>query len=164
VIANAPAGDGSVTSPVTRISNLACSTRFRRDISFLADNPRWCGKVAAALELDHGQQTGAVAVLRQQMGKLEDLPTNAAVNGILSDALVAVVGTQWFGSEGRNLTSITAKGKDANEFMYRHDERRIAPVEQGRPWSVDGDGALFRLVHAAVSLGDEASAKAGNGL
>jgi hypothetical protein len=88
------------------------------------------------------------------MSKLEDLRTNAAAKGLLTDTFVTV-GTRWFGSEGIKPTS-TTKNKVANAFMYRHDERRIAPVEQGRPWSVDGDGALFRLVHAAVSLGDEA--------
>jgi len=115
-------------------------------------------------ELRQRDQAGAIVVLRQQMSKLEDLRTNPAVEGILPDTLVTVVGTRWFGSEGLKFTSTTAKGKVANEFMYRHDARRIALVEQGRRWSVDGDGGLFGLVHAAVSLDDEASVKAGNGL
>jgi len=33
--------------------------------------------------------------------------------------------------------------------LYRHDEPRLEVVEQGRPWSFDGDGALFRLVSEA---------------
>ncbi|MDD3925574.1 MAG: helicase-related protein, partial [bacterium] len=37
----------------------------------------------------------------------------------------------------------------ANELLYRHDEPRIDVVEQGRPWSFDGDGSLFRLVSEA---------------
>jgi len=35
---------------------------------------------------------------------------------------------------------------------YRHDELRIEIVEQGRPWSFDGDGALFRLVSEALRI------------
>ena len=71
------------------------------------------------------------------MSKLEDLRTNAAVKGILPDALVTVVSTQWFGSEALELYK-TAAGKVANELLYRHDEPRIEVVEQGRPWSFDG--------------------------
>ena len=34
-------------------------------------------------------------------------------------------------------------------MLYRHDEARLEVVEQGRPWSFDGDGHLFRLVSEA---------------
>ena len=74
---------------------------------------------------------------------------NAAVRGILPDALVTVVNVQWFGSEALELTYKTPAGKVANELLYRHDEPRLEVVEQGRPWSFDGDGALFRLVSEA---------------
>ena len=80
------------------------------------------------------------------MTKLEDLQPNAAVRGILPDSLVTVVSVQWFGSEAIELTYKTAAGKVANELLYRHDEPRIEIAELGRPWSFDGDGALFRLV------------------
>src|SRR3972149_3193758 len=83
------------------------------------------------------------------MSKLEDLQPNAAVRGILPDALVTVVNVQWFGSEALELTYKTPAGKVANELLYRPDEPRIEVVEQGRPWSFDGDGALFRLVSEA---------------
>lgn len=83
------------------------------------------------------------------MSKLEDLQPNAAVRGILPDALVTVVSVQWFGSEALELTYKSPTGKVANELLYRHDEPRFEVVEQGRPWSFDGDGALFRLVSEA---------------
>jgi hypothetical protein len=38
------------------------------------------------------------------MSRLEDLQPNAAVRGILPDALVTVVSVQWFGSEELELT------------------------------------------------------------
>ena len=84
--------------------------------------------------------------------KLEDLQANAAVRGILSDGLVTVVSVQWFGSEALELTYKTPAGKVANELLYRHDEPRLEIVEVGRPWSFDGDGALFRLVSEAQRI------------
>jgi SNF2 family DNA or RNA helicase len=90
------------------------------------------------------------AVFRERaMSRLEDLQPNAAVRGILPDALVTVVSVQWFGSEALELTYKTSAGKVANELLYRHDEPRLEVVEQGRPWSFDGDGARFRLVSEA---------------
>ena len=86
------------------------------------------------------------------MPKLEDLRPNASVKGILPDCLVNVVNVQWFGSEALELTYKDPSGKVANELLYRHDENRIEIVEQGRPWSFDGDGALFRLVSEALRI------------
>ncbi|MXY90919.1 MAG: DEAD/DEAH box helicase, partial [Gammaproteobacteria bacterium] len=84
--------------------------------------------------------------------KLEELQTNAAVKGILGDELVTVVSVQWFGSEALELTYKTSTGKVANELLYRDDEARLEIVEVGRPWSFDGDGALFRLVSEAQRI------------
>lgn len=83
------------------------------------------------------------------MIRLEDLQPIAAVRGVLPDCLVTVVSVQWFGSEALELTYKTPAGKVANELLYRHDEPRLDLAEQGRPWSFDGDGGLFRLVSEA---------------
>src|SRR3972149_2445483 len=81
---------------------------------------------------------------------LEDLQPNAAVRGILpDDSLVTVVSVQWFGAEPLELTYKNATGTVANILLYRDDEPRLEVVEHGRPWSFDGDGALFRLVSEA---------------
>jgi len=84
--------------------------------------------------------------------KLDQLHPNAAVRGIVPDALVTVVSVQWFGSAALELTYKTPSGKVANELLYRHDENRLEIVESGRPWSFDGDGALFRLVSEAQRI------------
>jgi SNF2 family DNA or RNA helicase len=81
--------------------------------------------------------------------RLEDLQPNATVRGILPDSLGTVVQVQWFGSEALELTYKDPAGRVANVLLYRHDESRLEVVEQGRPWSFDGDGALFRLVSEA---------------
>jgi superfamily II DNA or RNA helicase len=83
------------------------------------------------------------------MSKLEALQPSSTVRGILPDCLVTVVSVQWFGSAALELTYKTPLGKVANELLYRHDEPRIEVVEVGRPWSFDGDGAVFRLVSEA---------------
>ncbi|NLO26754.1 MAG: DUF3883 domain-containing protein [Actinobacteria bacterium] len=86
------------------------------------------------------------------MTRLEDLLPNCAVRGILPDGLITVVSVQWYGSDALELTYKTATGKVANEILYRHDETRLEVVEVGRPWSFDGDGALFQLVSEAQRI------------
>ncbi len=83
------------------------------------------------------------------MSTLEQLTPGTSVRGLVPDASVTVVAVQWFGDSALELTYKTADGKVANELLYRHDEPRLEVVEQGRPWSFDGDGATFRLVSEA---------------
>ena len=86
------------------------------------------------------------------MSRLEDLKPNAAIRGIVPDALVTVVSIQWFGSEALELTYKTADGRVANQLLYRDNEPTLEVVELGRPWSFDGDGALFRLASEAQRI------------
>src|SRR6266705_104903 len=86
------------------------------------------------------------------MSRLEEVTPGAAIKGILPDSLVTVVSTQWFGSEALELTYKDATGRVANQLLYRHDEPRFEVVAAGRPWSFDGDGALFRLVSEAQRI------------
>ena len=81
--------------------------------------------------------------------ELEDIRPNVVVRGILPDQWVTVVSVQWFGSDALELTYKTSAGTVANELLYRPDEPRLACMEEGRPWSFDGDGSLFRLVSEA---------------
>ncbi len=81
--------------------------------------------------------------------KLEDLTPGASVRGILPDAAVSVVSVQWHGSDALTLVYRDPGGKVADEILYRHDEARLQVAKHGRPWSFDGDGALFRLVAEA---------------
>src|SRR5499427_3271398 len=83
------------------------------------------------------------------MSKLEQLTLNAAVRGILPDGLVTIVSVQWCGYDALALTYKSPAGKVADQLLYRSDEPRLEIVEQGRPWSFDGDGQAFRLVSEA---------------
>jgi SNF2 family DNA or RNA helicase len=80
---------------------------------------------------------------------LEELQPNTVLRGIVPDAQVTVINVQWFGSDALELTYKTASGHVAQEILYRESEPQLEIVEQGRPWSFDGDGALFRLVSEA---------------
>jgi hypothetical protein len=86
------------------------------------------------------------------MAKLEDLKPGSSIRGVLPGGLVAVVSVQWFGSDAIELTYKDATGKVGNELLYRDREADLEIVEEGRPWSFDGDGALFRLVSEAQRI------------
>lgn len=81
--------------------------------------------------------------------RLEDLQPDSIVRGILPDAFVTVVNVSWHGSDALTLVYRGPSGRVLDEILYRHDEPRLEIVEAGRPWSFDGDGALFRLVSEA---------------
>src|SRR5947207_2308831 len=83
------------------------------------------------------------------MSKLQDLQPNAAVRGILPDALVTVVSVKWIGAVALEVTYKDSLGRLGNELIYRDREPSLEIVESGRPWSFDGDGHLFRLVSEA---------------
>ena len=86
------------------------------------------------------------------MAVLEDIKPNCAVRGILPSGIVTVVSVQWFGSDAIELTYKDATGRVGNELLYRDREADLEIVEEGRPWSFDGDGALFRLVAEAQRI------------
>ena len=84
--------------------------------------------------------------------QLEDLRPHGTVRGVHPGGPVSVVSVQWFGSEAVELTYKRPDGQVGNELLYRDDEARLEIVVQGRPWSFDGDGALFRLVSEAQRI------------
>ena len=81
--------------------------------------------------------------------RLEDLQAEATVRGILPGALITVESVTWHGSDAITLVYRGPNGRVAEEILYRHDEERLELAEAGRPWSFDGDGALYRLVSEA---------------
>lgn len=83
------------------------------------------------------------------MARLEDLTSGAAVKGILPDRVVTVVQVKWHGDHIIELVYEDSGGQLGKELVYRDREHRLAIVTNGRPWSFDGDGALFRLVSEA---------------
>ena len=84
--------------------------------------------------------------------RLDDLRPRCSVRGVHPDGAVTVVSVQWFGSEAIELTYKTPDGNVDNELLFREAEDRLELVAKGRPWSFDGDGALFRLVSEAQRI------------
>jgi superfamily II DNA or RNA helicase len=87
------------------------------------------------------------------MAPLEDLTKGALVRGVLSERPVRVVAVEWHGSNAITLTfTDDSTGKPNQELLYRDDEARLSVEQAGRAWSMDADGALFRLVSEAKRI------------
>jgi superfamily II DNA or RNA helicase len=81
--------------------------------------------------------------------KLEDLQANTVIRGLLPHGAATVVSVQWHGSDALTVVYRGPDGRVGDEVLLRDDEARLDLVEAGRPWSFDGDGALFRLAAEA---------------
>ncbi|MCY3923482.1 MAG: helicase-related protein, partial [Chloroflexi bacterium] len=58
----------------------------------------------------------------------------------------------WYGSDALELTFKDSSGNVGNQLLYRSSEPDLEVVDEGRPWSFDADGALFRLVSEAQRI------------
>jgi SNF2 family DNA or RNA helicase len=90
------------------------------------------------------------------VAKLEDLIKGALVRGVLPDRAVRVVDVAWHGAGATKAVTLTytdeATGKADHELLYRDNEPRLTVEATGRPWSLDADGELFRLVSEAKRI------------
>lgn len=86
------------------------------------------------------------------MLKLEELRPKAIIRGVALGSTVTVINVTWFGSDALELVYKSPDGKTGSMLLYRHDEDRLELVQEGRPWSFDGDGKLFRLVSEAQRI------------
>ncbi len=83
------------------------------------------------------------------MATLEQITRGAAVKGILPDGIVTISDVRWIGAVAIEVTYKDAGGRLGGELLYRDREPTLDIVEAGRPWSFDGDSALFRLLSEA---------------
>jgi SNF2 family DNA or RNA helicase len=83
------------------------------------------------------------------MTRLEDITRGSAIRGISPEGLVTVIDVKWLGAVAIELTFKDAAGRLGHELLYRDRESTLEVAEAGRPWSFDGDGALFRLLTEA---------------
>lgn len=83
---------------------------------------------------------------------LDALKPGAVIRGILPEATVTIISSERHGEFAVDLTYKTADGKLGNQLVFADGLSRISVVEEGRPWSFDGDGALFRLVSEAQRI------------
>ena len=88
------------------------------------------------------------------MASLESLTAGALVRGVIADGDAEVITTKWFGDSAVELTyKVPDTGLAGIRLLYRDDEVGLHIVEQGLPWSFDGDGDLFRLISEAQRIG-----------
>jgi SNF2 family DNA or RNA helicase len=85
------------------------------------------------------------------MTDLGDLAVGALVRGIL-DRPVRIVQLEWHGSDALTLTYTDESGRPGQELLYRDDGPRLTVEGQGRAWTMDADGHLFRLVSEAKRI------------
>jgi superfamily II DNA or RNA helicase len=83
------------------------------------------------------------------MAALEDISRGAAVKGILPNSLAIISDVRWIGTVAIEVTYKDSNGRLGNELLYRDREPTLEVVDAGRPWSFDGDSALFRLLSEA---------------
>src|SRR5579863_2201393 len=83
------------------------------------------------------------------MATLEQITRGSAVKGILPEGLVTISDVRWIGTVAIEVTYKDSAGRLGNELLYRDREPTLEIVEAGRPWSFDGDSALFRLLSEA---------------
>lgn len=84
--------------------------------------------------------------------RLEDLKAGASVRGLAPGRLAKVVQVEWFGDQAAKVTFEDAAAQVRNRLVFRTEEPTLEVVEEGRPWSFDGDGALLRLVSEAYRI------------
>jgi len=83
------------------------------------------------------------------MTRLEDITRGSSVRGISPEGLVTIVDVKWLGTVANEVTFKDSAGRLGNELLYRDREPTREAAEAGRPWSFDGDGALFRFLAEA---------------
>jgi superfamily II DNA or RNA helicase len=83
------------------------------------------------------------------MARLEELTRGVMVKGILPNQNITVIDAKWYEGDVVELTYKDADGQPYTELLLRERESTLEIVQEGRPWSFDGDGALLRLVSEA---------------
>jgi len=58
----------------------------------------------------------------------------------------------WYGDQAIEVIYKDSGGKLGSRIVYRNEEASLEIAEQGRPWSFDGDGHLFRLAAEAYRI------------
>ncbi len=86
------------------------------------------------------------------MTTLEQLTQGATVRGLAANGAAKILTVEWFGNQAAKITFEDASGRIGQQLIYRADEPRLELVQEGRPWSFDGDGHLLRLVSEAYRI------------
>ncbi|RME58910.1 MAG: RNA helicase, partial [Candidatus Dadabacteria bacterium] len=83
------------------------------------------------------------------MVKLEELRPNLVIRGLIANQDAHIISVKRYGSEALEVVFKDQAGNIASQLLYRDAESRLEIIAEGRPWSFDGNGQLFRLVSEA---------------
>ncbi len=86
------------------------------------------------------------------MARLEDLKKGVRVRGVTPAGPVTVIDADWLGADTVTLTYEDSGGATEREILYRANEDDLELVDAGRPWSLDADPELFKLVAEAKRI------------
>lgn len=83
------------------------------------------------------------------MTRLEELTPGTSIRGITPDGIVTIENVKWFGSDAIQINFLDSRGKLETQILYRDNEPILEKVSKGRPWSFDGNPAIFNMVAEA---------------
>ncbi len=83
------------------------------------------------------------------MLSIDTIQPQMCIRGIVPDAVVTVTAVTVHGDVAATVVYTKADGSVDNILLLAGETANIEIVDQGRPWSFDGDGAAFRLASEA---------------
>lgn len=84
--------------------------------------------------------------------KFEDIKVDALIKGLIAGKAVKIIAVNPYGQDVYSLIYKDEQGTLGDQMVYRVDANRLSLVEEGRPWSFDGDGENFRLAAEAFRI------------
>lgn len=86
------------------------------------------------------------------MARLDELVVNSLVKGILPSGPVTIVNSQRLGDEAISIFYKDNQGNTGSQILYKDHESDLEIVTTERPWSFNGDGAVYRLASEAKRI------------
>lgn len=86
------------------------------------------------------------------LAKLEELSVGSIVRGLLSEEVITVISTKWYGSDCLEVFYKTHQGKTGSQILFRDAEPSITVLEKSLPWSFDVPGEKLRLISEAYRI------------
>lgn len=83
------------------------------------------------------------------MLRLEELIPGIVIKGIIPNQKVTVVNVKWHGNDVVELIYKDSSGQPHTELLFRDREIELEAVVEKKPWSLEAEGELFRLVSEA---------------
>ena len=74
------------------------------------------------------------------------------VRGLLSEEVITVISTKWYGSDCLEVFYKTHQGKTGSQILFRDAEPSITVLEKSLPWSFDVPGEKLRLISEAYRI------------